>query len=295
MSAMSLPFRTDDPLGIALFIAAALHLLIILGINFDFNDPSNIKQPPRSLDVTLVQSKSSEAPKEADYLAQANQIGGGNVEEKVRPTSPPPSPKPRDEQRGEEVQNQQFQIPQQQLQQQQQRLLTTQQSINKLDVKESQREQIDKQLPSPAQMLMRSRQIDQAFAELREIREISAQKPRERYVTANTREYTFASYENSWRQKVERVGNLNYPEEARLKNVSGTLLLDVAIKPDGSLAGVKVIRSSGSQILDDGAIYIVKLAAPFAPFSPEIRQQVDILHITRSWQFNTHNRLETYR
>ncbi|MDH3354327.1 MAG: TonB family protein [Chromatiales bacterium] len=295
MSAISLPFNKDEPLGIAIFAAAALHLLVILGVNFDFNDPSKMEQTPRSLDVTLVQSKNSEAPKEADYLAQANQIGGGTVEEKVRATSPPPTPKPRNEQRGEAVRSQQFAIPEQQIQQQQQRLLTSQQSKQQLDVKESQREQIDKQLPSPAQMLMRSRQIDQAFAELREIRQLTAKKPRERYITANTREYTFASYENSWRQKVERIGNLNYPEEARRKNVSGTLLLDVAIKPDGSLAGVKVIRSSGSQVLDDGAIYIVKLAAPFSPFTPEIRKKVDILHITRSWQFNHTNRLSTYR
>ncbi len=77
--------------------------------------------------------------------------------------------------------------------------------------------------------------------------------------------------------------------------MSGTLILDVAIKPDGSLAGVKVIRSSGSQLLDDGAKYIVEISAPFAPFTPEIRKQVDILHITRSWQFNNSNRLETYR
>ncbi|MCW8826764.1 MAG: energy transducer TonB [Gammaproteobacteria bacterium] len=295
MSTITLPFRKDDPLGIAIFAAAALHLLVILGVEFDFLDPSKIEQPPRSLDVTLVQSKSKEAPKEADYLAQANQIGGGMVEKKVRPTSPPPTPKPRHEQRGEAARSQQRLIPEQQVQQKQQRLLTTQQSDKQISVKESQREKIDKQLPSPAQMLMRSRQIDQAFAELREIRQITAQKPRERYITANTREYTFASYENSWRQKIERIGNLNYPEEAKRKSVSGTLLLDVAIKPDGSLADVKVIRSSGNQILDDGAIYIVKLAAPFAPFTPEIRKQVDILHITRSWQFKNNNRLETYR
>jgi len=295
MSTMTLPFRTDDPLGLALFIAVLLHLLVILGINFDFNDPSKIEQPPRSLDVTLVQSKSKEAPEKADYLAQSNQIGGGTQEKKVRPSAPPPAPKPRHEQRGEAPRSQQFAVPEQQLQQRQQRLITSQQNEQQINVTKSQREQIDKPLPTPAQMLMRSRQIDQAFAELREIRQLTAQKPRERYITANTREYTFASYENSWRQKVERIGNLNYPEEARQKNLSGTLILDVAIKPDGSLAGIKVIRSSGSQLLDDGAKYIVEISAPFAPFSPEIRKQVDILHITRSWQFSHSNRLETYR
>lgn len=295
MSTISLPFRTDDPLGLALFAAVLLHLLVILGVNFDFDDPSKIDQSPRSLDVTLVQSKSQEAPEEADYLAQNNQIGGGTQEKKVRPSAPPPAPKPRHETRGEAPRSQQFLVPEQQLQQRQQRLLTSQQNEQRIKVTKSQHEQIDKPLPTPAQMLMRSRQIDQAFAELREIRQLTAQKPRERYITANTREYTFASYENSWRQKVERIGNLNYPEEARHKNVSGTLILDVAIRPDGSLENVTIIRSSGQQILDDGAIYIVRLAAPFAPFTPEIRKQVDILHITRSWQFNHSNRLQTYR
>ncbi|NOR51898.1 MAG: TonB family protein [Gammaproteobacteria bacterium] len=292
---VTLPFRTEDPLGFAIFAAVALHLLVILGVNFDFDDPSNVEQPPRALDVTLVQSKSKEAPKVADYLAQSNQIGGGTVEKKVRPTSPPPSPKPEREQRGKALRSQQFQIPQQQLQEKQQQLLTTQQSEQQISVTEPQREQIDKPLPTSAQMLMRSRQIDQAFAELREMRQISAQKPRERFITANTREYTFASYEASWRRKIERIGNLNYPEEAKRNNVSGALILDVAIKPDGSLASVNIVRSSGNQVLDDGAIYIVRLAAPFAPFSPEIRKKVDILHITRTWQFNHSNRLETYR
>ncbi len=292
---MHLPFRTDDPLGFAIFAAAALHLLVILGVKFDFDDLSNIEQAPRSLDITIVQSKTKKAPDEADYLAQANQVGEGTVAAKVRPTAPPPSPKPRHKPRGEAPRSQQPQHPQQQLQQRQKRLLTAQSSEQQITVKERQREQIDKKLPTPAQMMMRSRQIDQALAELRELRQMSAKKPRERYITANTREYLFASYENSWRQKIERIGNLNYPEQAKLNNETGTLILDVAIKPDGSVVEVKIIRSSGSQILDDGAKYIVDLAAPFAPFTPEIRRQVDILHITRSWQFDNNYLLETYR
>ncbi len=295
MSTMTLPFRTDDPLGLALFAAVIFHLLIILGVTFDFEDPFKMDPSLRTLDVTLVQKQTSKAPDKADYLAQSNQMGSGTQQEKVRPTAPPPALKTADEQRGESPRTQQFLIPEQQQQQRQQRLITSQQNERQIKVKKSQREQVDKPLPTPAQMLMRSRQIDQAFAELREIQQITAQKPRERYISANTREYIFASYENSWRQKVERIGNLNYPEEAKHKNVSGTLLLDVAINPDGSLAGVTIRRSSGHKILDDGAVYIVKLAAPFSPFTPEIRKQVDILHIVRSWQFNNSNRLETYR
>jgi protein TonB len=117
--------------------------------------------------------------------------------------------------------------------------------------------------------------------------------PRQKYITANTKEYIFASYEESWRMKVERIGNINYPEHAIRNNLTGTLLLDVAINPDGSLHDVRVIRSSGSKVLDDGAIYIVELSAPFSPFTPQMRKETDILHITRAWQFKNDNRLTT--
>jgi len=89
----------------------------------------------------------------------------------------------------------------------------------------------------------------------------------------------------AWRSKVERIGNLNYPDEARKRKLSGSLILDVALNPDGSVNDVVVRRSSGQKILDDAAIRIVHLAAPFAPFPADIRKDTDILHITRTWQF----------
>jgi len=93
---------------------------------------------------------------------------------------------------------------------------------------------------------------------------------------------------------VERIGNLNYPDEAKRKQLSGNLLLDVAINPDGTLNSVNVVRSSGHKVLDDGAIRIVKLAAPFAPFPDDIRRTTDILHIIRTWQFQSDNSLYSY-
>ncbi len=95
----------------------------------------------------------------------------------------------------------------------------------------------------------------------------------------------------AWRAKVERVGNLNYPDEARRRKLSGKLQLDVALKPDGSIHSIKVRRSSGKRVLDDAAVRIVKLAAPFARFPESFRDEVDILHIQRTWQFLRTNRL----
>ncbi|MGA1562856.1 MAG: energy transducer TonB family protein, partial [Gammaproteobacteria bacterium] len=81
-------------------------------------------------------------------------------------------------------------------------------------------------------------------------------------------------------QKVERVGNLNYPH-----GLSGSLLLDVALHPDGNIESIDLRRSSGTPELDRAAIEIVKLAAPFAPFPERIAAETDILHIVRTWQF----------
>jgi periplasmic protein TonB len=109
--------------------------------------------------------------------------------------------------------------------------------------------------------------------------------PRHKYLNARTQEYKYAAYMDAWRAKVERVGNLNYPEQAKRQGIAGSLVLDVAIKPDGSLQGVQVLRTSGQKVLDDAAVRIVELAAPYAPLPPDMRADVDILHITRTWKF----------
>jgi periplasmic protein TonB len=119
-----------------------------------------------------------------------------------------------------------------------------------------------------------------------------AQRPRRRAVSAATKEYKYAAYLDTWRRKVERIGNLNYPEEARRDRLHGDLVLHVAVRADGSVQNIRVVHSSGQPILDRAAVRIVRMAAPFAPFPPGIRQEVDILDITRTWQFLSDNRLE---
>lgn len=140
-------------------------------------------------------------------------------------------------------------------------------------------------LPTAAQLLTRSFALASLNAELQQRLDSRAQRPRRKYISANTREYRFAAYMEAWRAKVERIGNINYPNEAREKSLSGNLLLDVAINPDGSVREITVRRSSGHKVLDDAAIRIVELAAPYAAFPDNIREEVDVLHITRTWKF----------
>ena len=132
---------------------------------------------------------------------------------------------------------------------------------------------------------MHSFAIANLSAEIQEKLESRAKRPRRKYVSATTQEYRYAAYMEAWRAKVERIGNINYPEEARRRRISGTVMLDVAVNRDGSVADISVRKSSGITLLDDAAIRSVHLAAPYDPLPPEIRHEVDELHVTRTWKF----------
>jgi protein TonB len=116
-------------------------------------------------------------------------------------------------------------------------------------------------------------------------------RPRRKAISSSTREYKYATYLEAWRRKVEQVGNLNYPEEARRKHLYGNLILRVAVRADGSVEQIQVLRSSGFPVLDEAATKIVELSAPFAPFPPDIKADTDVLDITRTWQFQRNNQI----
>jgi protein TonB len=118
-----------------------------------------------------------------------------------------------------------------------------------------------------------------------------AGRERRKAISTETREYRYAAYMEAWRRKVERIGNLNYPREAKARGLYGSLILHVAIRADGSLEGARVVRSSGHEALDQAALDIVALAAPYAPFPDDINAETDVLDITRVWQFQPNNRL----
>jgi protein TonB len=116
-------------------------------------------------------------------------------------------------------------------------------------------------------------------------------RPRRKAISSSTREYKYATYLEAWRRKVEQVGNLNYPEEARRKHLYGNLILRVAVRADGSVEQIQVLRSSGFPVLDQAATKIVELSAPFAQFPPDIKADTDVLDITRTWQFQRNNQI----
>jgi protein TonB len=284
----------SDRLGLTLFFAIALHAIIILGVGFDA-ERLLPRERPLTLEVTLVHSASEEAPEQADYLAQANQQGGGTVKEKVRPSSLFTNPHPIENQDGDAPQNLPMQLPPPDRASREQPVLLAQdESPQQWQQQDEETKPQPAETPSATELMLSARAIARISAELRQKQQTYAQLPREKYISANTREYRYASYEDSWRQKVERIGNLNYPDEARMQQLSGTLILDVAINADGTLRSVRIDRSSGHRALDNGAIRIVRMASPFAPLPPDIRKDVDVLHIIRSWQFQD-NSLQTSR
>ncbi|NEX18604.1 MAG: energy transducer TonB [Halochromatium sp.] len=137
----------------------------------------------------------------------------------------------------------------------------------------------------------RNAEMANLAARIEERSQAYASRARRRAISTATREYIYANYMEAWRRKVERIGNLNYPREARELGLFGSLILHVAVRADGSLEGIRVVRSSGHEVLDQAAIRIVELAAPFAPFPPNIKRETDVLDITRTWQFQRNNEL----
>ena len=133
--------------------------------------------------------------------------------------------------------------------------------------------------------------ISQYADEVDDLKQQSSDISRHTFISSSTRVSRYAAYVEAWRNRVETVGNLHYPELARQHKLSGQLLMDVAIDPDGLVRSIRVLRSSGIKILDEAAIQITALAAPFEPLPDEVRRDTDVLHITRTWQFQENARL----
>ncbi|MFU8836735.1 MAG: energy transducer TonB [Thiohalomonadaceae bacterium] len=277
-----------DRLGLTLFIAIAVHLLVILGIGFEL-DLFKPREQPLSLEIILVHSKSEEAPEQADYLAQVSQRGGGELQERQRARSPESSQHAHSEQ-GDAPEERPMSAPPPSPAHTQREVMSAELAR---PAQLEQRPTTPTTLPAPttAELMQRSREIARLSAEIQQRQQAYAQMERSRTISANTRESIYAAYQSAWQEKVERIGNLNYPDDARRQGLSGSLLLLVSIRADGSLAGVEVLRSSGHRALDEGAVRIVRMAAPYAPFSEALRKEVDVLHITRVWDFSAGARL----
>jgi len=276
-------------LTLALAASTALHA-VVLSIHFKLPEMIHDKFVAPSLDVVLVNSKTRAKPVKAEVLAQANLDGGGNTDENRRAKTPLPVLKKtrpgadakRAAQRVRELEAQQL------------KMMTQLQSAKSLSAEEQPK---PASVPAEPQPSVSGQDLaTSALAIARMEAQISRQideynkRPRKSFVGSRAREFRFAQYVEDWRQKVERIGNLNYPERARGR-IYGSLVLSVSIKANGSLDKIEVQRSSGHQILDRAAERIVRMGAPYASFPNNIKRDTDILVITRTWTFTRGDKL----
>lgn len=308
--------RERSPLVWALWFSLLVHV-VVLTLHFQPELKAFKDQIP-SLNVMLVNSKTRQAPTKADALAQANLDRGGNTDEKRQMKSPLPSlysqpaanpqtaevslqPVPASQQDAELLRHQQRVA---RLEQEAQALLTqlkASQAVTTLQtpVVKTQAStkktapQVARQPAQTPENQVATQEMIKLEALIAKQQEAYEMRPKRQFIGARTREYRFASYVEQWRQKIERVGNLNYPQTARTQKLYGQLQLTVAIRADGSIESIRVQRSSGHRLLDDAARRIVQLAAPFPVFPDDIRQDTDVLSITRTWTFSREDQLST--
>ena len=273
--------RRMSSIGIAIGVSVALHA-VALATHFTFGSGRIADNTP-PLQVALVNAKSASKPAKADILAQSNLDGGGNTEKDRRAKTPLPV-LPRETPRHNvaaastraEVQENTTR-----------EMLTQLQSAVVVPVPEPKPLEEPERTESPTANEMMQRTLESMRLEAQIARDMDAYQkiPRRKFIGAQAKEYRFARYVEDWRMKVERIGNMNYPDAARQNRLYGSLILSVSIRADGSIESVEVKRKSGQRVLDAAAVKIVEMAGPYAPFPDDIRRDTDILNITRTWTF----------
>lgn len=266
-------------LGATMVLSVLLHAMLILGIGFTVEDAAPVMP---TLDVILSQTRSALTPAQADFLAQANNQGGGEHDKSTRPTAPQAGPLPQPEDglapRPLRAQTPSPSPPPEA------RVIS---SINAEDSVPAPKERQDVEpapLPPGQEKINRDIEMARLAAEIQLRSQQYAKRPKRKFVSASTREYAWAQYLRGWVDRVERVGNLNYPDEARRRRIGGLVVISVGVRRDGSVESTRIIQSSHVPMLDNAALRIVRLAEPFAPL-PKTQEDPDILHVTRTWQF----------
>jgi protein TonB len=270
----------EVPMQVAFVASVAIHMGVIIGLGMRLMIP-RFDAPHNVLEVVLVNSKTSSKPDKADVLAQANLAGGGNTDQKLRASSPLPNLEQKRQQ--QELSESQARV--RQLEAEARELMTQMKAKAQVVPVESPAQAAAKSDMEAKDLVDKSLEIARLEAQIRRDFQAYQERPKRKFIGARAEEYRFAVYVDKWRQRVERVGNINYPAEARARKIYGSLLLTVAIKADGEVEKVEVERSSGHKVLDQAAIRIVRLAAPFERFPDNVRRDTDIIHITRTWTF----------
>ena len=266
---------------VAVVSSIALHIVVIVGLGLRLPSMPRWDAPHNVMDVVLVNAKGSKRPEKADALAQANLDGGGNTDQKLRARSPFPTVAERDPSRELKA----AESRRKQLEREARELMTQMKSKAAVALVQPAPATPSKADAEARDLVEKSLEIARLEAQIRRDYQAYQERPKRKHIGARTEEYRFAHYVDSWRLKIERIGNLNYPSEARTRKLYGSLRLTVAIKANGEVEAVEIDRSSGHKVLDQAAIRIVRLASPFERFPDNIRADTDILHITRTWTF----------
>jgi len=265
---------------------------MVMIVGFDFQLPS---PKPKTLEVTLVQHTTS-PPVEADFIAQANQQSSGTelrkqklttteearfLADTIQEISPPIQPQLASAEPVDEPNL----------------LATTNQEAVFEVVNESEKEPktLEEQFRGETQLPSHlSNDIATLEALLDQQRQSYAKRPRIRRLTSVSAKAAIdAQYLDDWRRRIERIGNIHYPEEAKRNHLYGELRLAVILLPNGYVDDIEVLHSSGIRVLDDAAMRIVRLAEPFQIFPSELKKEVDKLEIIRTWRFVPGNQLQS--
>lgn len=268
----------NERVGVTFFFSLIVHAVVLLGVTFAFEDPASSLS---TLDVILLQTRTDDVPEKPDFLANTSQKGGGEHDKAERPgkpfigqsaeptagiapqpikaSSPPP------------------------VEARIRPTLNAEQSP--LQAQKPQKDVLPEELVnlSERELTQREMEMAQITAQMEALQNQIANRPKIKFINASTTEAEYAPYMYAWVKRIERIGTLNFPEEAKRRRLIGSLELVVAVRKDGSVQSVTISKPSGDRILDEAAIRIVRLAEPFAPFDTKAKD--DILQITRTWQF----------
>jgi len=266
-------------LGATLVLSALVHAMLVLGIGFAAEDAAPMVP---TLDVILSQTRTELTPAQADFLTQANNQGGGEHDRSTRPTAPQAGPLPQPEDglapRPLRAQTPAPSPPPDA------RVISSIRAEETVPTAQPTPDVAPAPLPPGQEKIARDIEMARLAAEIQLRSQQYAKRPKRKFVSASTKEYAWAQYLRGWVDRVERVGNLNYPDEARRRRIGGLVVISVGVRRDGSVESTRIIQSSNIPMLDNAAIRIVQLSAPFEPL-PKTREEPDVLHVTRTWQF----------
>ena len=274
------PIGPRQRLNATAVLSLLVHGVLILGLGFAFKDEAPLVP---TLDVIFSQTQTPLTPEQADFLAQANNRGGGEHDKAQRP---------RDLQAGAIPLAEPGQAP---LPEQPQaatpspppeaRVVASRRGETPVPEAQPREPLPEAELPPVSEArAARDAEMARLAAEVYLRSELYAKRPTRKFVSASTREYAYANYLRGWVDRVERIGNLNYPDEARRRRLGGQVVISVGVRRDGTVESTRVLRSSGTPVLDEGALRIIRLSEPFPPL-PDTPDHVDILHVTRTWVF----------